>query len=87
MAKVDPRRAPPGPKNDAPVEAGVKFSIFEVKGLEDGLGRLKIAQGDLQGALLGARGAPGRRPGGSQGPPGRAQGAFPGVQKSVFFAG
>ena len=44
MAQVAPRRAPRGPKNDAPVEAGVKFSIFEAKRLEGSLGRLRIAQ-------------------------------------------
>ena len=80
-----PARTPPRLKNDAPVEAGAKFLIFDAKGLEDGLRRLKIAQGGLRGAFLGAREAPGRPPGGPQGPPGRARGALPGAQESVFF--
>ena len=82
-----PGRAPPSLKNDAPAEAPVKFSLFEVKRLEDSLRRLKIAQDGLHGALLGAREAP-KRPREAPGTPaGRARGAFPGVQKSVFFAG
>ena len=63
-----PRRAPPRPKKDAPVEAGMKFWSFEVKRFESSLRRLKIGQDVFQVASLGVQEAPRKPPGGPRRP-------------------